>query len=388
MKEKVELEIEVVSVEDAEALIEYTKKVGKETNFLSFGEEGLELSIQQEELYIQSVLESENQMMLLAKLGQEIIAVASIGGNSKEKFQHVGELGISILKEYWGQGLGSALMEELLSWAKDYSPLEKIKLAVVKENVTAIALYKKFGFKVVAIEEKEMKVGIIAAMEEEKRLLSEEMTIEQEVKIAGWTFLEGTLNGVSIVLVQSGIGKVMSSVTAALLIHHFNVTLVINTGSAGGFGTEMNIGDIVVATELAYSDADVTAFQYEYGQMPGMPARFQAQVIEDDVIEEIQSELKLSVFKGLVVSADSFIHREDQRLFILKHFPDVLATEMEGASIAQACYALQTPVIVVRAISDMPEKGTSAVDFDTFIVEAGRKSALIVHQLLHHLKEA
>lgn len=232
-----------------------------------------------------------------------------------------------------------------------------------------------------------MKVGIIAAMEEEKRLLSEEMTIEQEVKIAGWTFLEGRLNGVSIVLVQSGIGKVMSSITAALLIHHFNVTLVINTGSAGGFGTEMNIGDIVVATELAYSDADVTAFQYEYGQMPGMPARFQAQVIEDDVIKAIQSELNLSVYKGLVVSADSFIHREDQRLLILKHFPDVLATEMEGASIAQACYALQTPVIVVRAISDMPQKGTSAVDFDTFIVEAGRKSALIVHQLLHHLKE-
>ena len=110
MKEKVELEIEVVSVEDAEALIEYTKKVGKETNFLSFGEEGLELSIQQEELYIQFVLESDNQMMLLAKLGQEIIAVASIGGNSKEKFQHVGELGISILKEYWGQGLGRIIV--------------------------------------------------------------------------------------------------------------------------------------------------------------------------------------------------------------------------------------------------------------------------------------
>ena len=152
MKEKVELEIEVVSVEDAEALIEYTKKVGKETDFLSFGEEGLELTIQQEELYIQSVLESDNQMILLAKLGQEIIAVASIGGNSKE-------IGISILKEYWGQGLGSALMEELLSWAKDYSPLEKIKLAVVQENVAAIALYKKFGFEVVAIEEKEMKVN-------------------------------------------------------------------------------------------------------------------------------------------------------------------------------------------------------------------------------------
>ncbi len=48
---------------------------------------------------------------------------------------------------------------------------------------------------------------------------------------------------------------------------------MINTGSAGGFGSTLEIGDIVIGTELAYCDADVTAFNYVYGQMPGMPAR-------------------------------------------------------------------------------------------------------------------
>lgn len=231
-----------------------------------------------------------------------------------------------------------------------------------------------------------MKIGIIAAMEEEKRLLASEMNVEKEETIAGWTFLEGELQGRTIVLVQSGIGKVMSAVAATLLVNHFGVALVINTGSAGGFGTTMSIGDIVVATELAYSDADVTAFGYVYGQMPGMPARFEAAPVSESVILMIEGEVGLPVHRGLVVSADSFVHREDQRLAILEHFPDALATEMEGAAIAQACHALGVPVIVVRAISDMPQKGTSAVDFDTFIVQAGRQSAQIVTRLLSELE--
>ena len=118
-----------------------------------------------------------------------------------------------------------------------------------------------------------MKFGIIAAMEEEKRLLEEEMTIEKRTAIANWEFIEGTLVGKSIVLVQSGIGKVMSALAAGILIDRFGVDLVMNTGSAGGFGSSLEIGDIVIGTKLAYCDADVTAFNYVYGQMPGMPAR-------------------------------------------------------------------------------------------------------------------
>ena len=227
-----------------------------------------------------------------------------------------------------------------------------------------------------------MKFGIIAAMEEEKRLLEEEMMIKKKTTVANWEFIEGTLVGKSIVLVQSGIGKVMSALAAGILIDRFGVDLVINTGSAGGFGTSLEIGDIVIGTELAYCDADVTAFNYVYGQMPGMPARFAMNQDFLPSIEQAIAKVDLKSHTGLIVSSDSFIHTREQRTHILKHFPDVMASEMEGAAIAQACHAFGVPFIVIRAISDIPERGTSAVDFDTFIVQAGKRSAQMVHQLL------
>lgn len=227
-----------------------------------------------------------------------------------------------------------------------------------------------------------MRFGIIAAMEEEKRLLEEEMTIEKRTIVANWEFIEGTFVGKTIVLVQSGIGKVMSALAAGILIDRFGVDLVINTGSAGGFGTSLEIGDIVIGTELAYCDADVTAFNYKYGQMPGMPERFSMQSEFLPILQNAIEKVHLKSHTGLIVSSDSFIHTDEQRKHILQYFPDVMASEMEGAAIAQACFAFKVPFIVIRAISDIPERGTSAIDFDTFIVQAGKRSAQMLHQLL------
>ena len=133
---------------------------------------------------------------------------------------------------------------------------------------------------------------------------------------------------------------------------------------------------------LFRSDADVTAFNYVYGQMPGMPARFAMNQDFLPSIEQAIAKVDLKSHTGLIVSSDSFIHTSEQRTHILKYFPDVMASEMEGAAIAQACHAFGVPFIVIRAISDIPERGTSAVDFDTFIVQAGKRSAQMVHQLL------
>ena len=157
-----------------------------------------------------------------------------------------------------------------------------------------------------------MKFGIIAAMEEEKRLLEEEMTVSKRTTVANWEFIEGTLEEKSIVLVQSGIGKVMSALAAGILIDRFGVDLVINTGSAGGFGTSLEIGDIVIGTELAYCDADVTAFNYVYGQMPGMPARFAMNQNFLPSIEQAIAKVDLKSHTGLIVSSDSCIHTSEQ----------------------------------------------------------------------------
>lgn len=78
------------------------------------------------------------------------------------------------------------------------------------------------------------------------------------------------------IVVQSGIGKVLASLTASLLIQHYQVDLLINTGSAGGIGEGLSVGDVVIAEKLAYYDVDATGFGYSYGQLPGgMPLYYE-----------------------------------------------------------------------------------------------------------------
>jgi adenosylhomocysteine nucleosidase len=91
-------------------------------------------------------------------------------------------------------------------------------------------------------------VGIIGAMEQEVALLKQQLTNATTTKIASFEFHRGSLQGVDVVLVQSGIGKVTAAIATALLIHQFQPDCVINTGSAGGFDPELSVGDIVISS--------------------------------------------------------------------------------------------------------------------------------------------
>ena len=116
-----------------------------------------------------------------------------------------------------------------------------------------------------------MKIGIIAAMPEELVHLTQNLDRTQEVQVLGNTYYTGAVGKTEVVLVQSGIGKVMSAMSVAVLADHFQVDAVINTGSAGALAEGIAVGDVVIADKLAYHDVDVTAFGYAYGQMAGQP---------------------------------------------------------------------------------------------------------------------
>ena len=145
--------------DDAKALLDYSKKVGSETDFLSFGPEGLKYTVAQEELFIESLYEVENQYMLLAKDGDEIMAVGSIAGSLRPKFSHRGELGISVLKAYWGQGIATVMMKEMMRWVEEYSTLARVELEVVANNTRARRLYEKFGFEEEGLIKNGVKIG-------------------------------------------------------------------------------------------------------------------------------------------------------------------------------------------------------------------------------------
>lgn len=222
-----------------------------------------------------------------------------------------------------------------------------------------------------------MKIGIIGAMEQEVAILKEKLENKAEWSEAGAHFYSGKINGVDVVVTQSGIGKVLAAVTTTLLISHYNVDVVINTGSAGGIGAGLSIGDVVIADDVAYFDADVTAFGYEYGQMPQMPLYYKASDYWNDIIKEAAIVNKLEHKTGLIVSGDTFVHSKEQISAIKHNFPQVLANEMEGAAIAQVAHQYQVPFVIVRAMSDVGDENAS-VNFDEFIITAGKKSANMI----------
>ena len=122
-----------------------------------------------------------------------------------------------------------------------------------------------------------MKIGIIGAMDQEVKILKEKMSAPISWERAGVLFVSGTLGKHDVIVVRSGIGKVAASVTTSLLIQQYGVNMVINTGSAGGIGEGLQVGDVVFSEKLAYFDVDVTGFGYDYGQLPaGMPLYFEA----------------------------------------------------------------------------------------------------------------
>lgn len=231
-----------------------------------------------------------------------------------------------------------------------------------------------------------MKIGIIGAMEQEVTLLKEHLEDMKEWKEAGVCFYSGKINEHDVVLTQSGIGKVLAGMTTTLLIGHYHVDAVINTGSAGGIGSGLKIGELVISEKLAYFDADVTAFGYSYGQMPQMPLYYEADTKLIEVAKLASEQVDLATHTGLIVTGDTFIHSQEQQDHIKTHFPDCLANEMEGAAIAQVAAQFNVPFVVIRAMSDVGDENAS-VNFDEFIIEAGKQSGAMVLELLSHLKE-
>lgn len=132
--------------EDAEAVIEYCKVIGAESENLSYGAEGISQTAESEAEYLKKIYDAENQIFLLAKAGDRIVGTANYVGFSKPRMAHRGEIGISVLKAMWGQHIGTMLMQEMITFAKEEAKAEIISLEVRSDNERAIALYQKFGF--------------------------------------------------------------------------------------------------------------------------------------------------------------------------------------------------------------------------------------------------
>ena len=234
-------------------------------------------------------------------------------------------------------------------------------------------------------------LGIISAMSVELKALVEAADVTKEEVIAGNTFYTATLNGVDVVLVQAGIGKVLAASCAETLIDTYHVGGIVFTGIAGGVGDEVNVMDMVIATELVQHDYGTetndgfvwngeAAANAETGMIPVDPAL--SKIAYDSACSVLGAE---KVHQGVIATGDQFISSESYVKELQTKF-NALACEMEGASVARVADQFGVPCAVIRCMSDKAD-GLAHDTYAFNYTESSNTSASVVMDMLKTIHE-
>lgn len=232
-------------------------------------------------------------------------------------------------------------------------------------------------------------IAIVSAMAEElAALLAEARDVTVQTH-AGRRFHVGTLHGVPVVLVLSGIGKVAAALTTTLLAERHAPQALVFTGVAGGLGDGVRVGDVVFAEALLQHDMDASPLFPRFEVPLTGRARFDADpALTAALVEAAESvgagATAPALHRGLVISGDRFVSAAAECAALRQALPDALAVEMEGAALAQVCHDLGLPFAVLRSISDRADD-SAHVDFTQFIQGAAQASAAIVGHWLQRM---
>lgn len=229
------------------------------------------------------------------------------------------------------------------------------------------------------------KLGIIGAMQVEVETLLGCMGEKEAREIAGSVFYEGILEGLPVVVVQCGVGKVNAAICAQTLCDHFGVTHLVNTGIAGSLNAQLDIGDLVISTDAMYHDFDCVHFGYEMGRVPGMdvtgfPADAEMIRLALAAAEAVHPG---HCRQGRIASGDLFVAEKTTKEAIIRK-TQALCTEMEGAAIAHTAYLNDVPFVIIRAISDKADD-SAQMDYPTFEAQAARHCAGVTLALAKNL---
>ena len=196
------------------------------------------------------------------------------------------------------------------------------------------------------------------------------------------------LEGIPVVVVQCGVGKVNAAMCAQILCSCYGVTHLINTGIAGSLSAQLDIGDLVVSRDAMYHDFDCVHFGYEMGKVPGMDlVAFPA----DETLIRYAWAAAESVNPGhtkigRVASGDQFVAEKALKERIISRTQG-LCTEMEGAAIAHTALRNALPFVILRAISDKADD-SAEMDYPTFERIAAHRCAEVTRSLARQLRDA
>ncbi|WP_083396335.1 5'-methylthioadenosine/S-adenosylhomocysteine nucleosidase [Frigoribacterium sp. MCBA15_019] len=254
-------------------------------------------------------------------------------------------------------------------------------------------------------------IVIVAMSDEAEPFVSRASRVDEPVAVGGSLQRVVEIDGVELLLVQSGIGFVNAAGAATSAIVRAGslegvVPTVISAGTAAGMGAGIEIGDVVAGSEYVNLDADARVFGYRLGQVPGMPASFhadealmEAAVAYDTSVSSVSSDTGdasgggvassvssasgggWAVRPGLIASSDAFMTAE-RVIGVRSAFADVVdvdAVDMESMAIAQTCHVHHVPFVSVRGISDLAGPDAHDVHDENLALTAGRSADVTMH---------
>jgi adenosylhomocysteine/aminodeoxyfutalosine nucleosidase len=218
-----------------------------------------------------------------------------------------------------------------------------------------------------------MKIAIMGAMPEEIEPIVSKLDDVKRTVYGANTYYEGSYNGKEVVVAYSKIGKVFATLTATMLVEKFGCDKLLFSGVAGAISDELNIGDLVIADGLCQHDLDITAFGHPFGYVPEGEVCIPTDEGLRKIAKDIAASKGLTLKEGVIATGDQFVANPERKDWIGETF-QASALEMEGASVAVVCSALEIPFFILRAISDSADMDAS-FNFDEFLESSAKISA-------------
>ena len=203
-------------------------------------------------------------------------------------------------------------------------------------------------------------IFILGALREEINLIRKLMIVKEQLKAGHADVWVGSWEGVSIVLVRTGMGKDCALSALKEVLSRTVPALVLSIGYAGGLDLRLKVGDLVVADKVLEIDQAAT-FSKSYLVNPQ----------QSELFESLTSQKKIMTYKGTLLTVNQVISDSSAKQELgFSH--NALAVDMETSSLIAHAIGKNIPFASVRAISDTMEQ--SLINTSSFVDNEGKVS--------------
>ena len=138
--------------EDIQGMLDYLYVSAGETEFiLRYPEECGRYTAEGEKALFDRINASDNEAMLVCLVDGKVAGNCQIVWKTGIKTRHRAAVAIALLKEYWNQGIGTRMFQEMIRIAQENPNILQMELEFVEGNVRARALYEKMGFRITGV---------------------------------------------------------------------------------------------------------------------------------------------------------------------------------------------------------------------------------------------